>query len=268
MPLLDAPGPRISCRASFLELARRHILDWIVVVLLGGAFYGLHVLHPFQRFVGRYMLDDLRYPMKSSTVSFVYVPVISLAVPALIILCFHAYKRDPRDLHHALLGLAFSLALAGVVTNAIKVSVGRPRPDFFWRCFPDGVEIYTAIGEVLCTGDEAVIRDGHKSFPSGHASWCFAGLGYLSLYFAGKLQLFDHRREGQMWKFLIPFAPLAVAAYVSISRLEDYKHHWEDVCVAALIGMTSATLCYGQHFPSVFGAPDCKFSPAFQHDRS
>lgn len=39
------------------------------------------------------------------------------------------------------LGLFFSVLITGLITDAIKDAVGRPRPNFFWRCFPDGIAV-------------------------------------------------------------------------------------------------------------------------------
>jgi len=73
------------------------------------------------------------------------------------------------------------------------------------------------------------------NFPcSGGFAGCFAGLGFFSLYLAGKIRLFD--RKGHVSKLVIVFSPLAVASFVGLSRVNDYKHHWQDVFAGALLG--------------------------------
>lgn len=42
-------------------------------------------------------------------------------------------------------GLLYSVLITGVITDAIKDAVGRPRPDFYWRCFPDGIGVSSLV---------------------------------------------------------------------------------------------------------------------------
>lgn len=59
-------------------------------------------------------------------------------------------------------------------------------------------------------------------FPAGHTSWSTAGLGYLSLWVAGKLRAFDAQRGGQPWRLVAALLPLSLAVYVGLTRIIDY----------------------------------------------
>jgi len=176
------------------------------------------------------------------------VQVIAIVVPMVFIIGVYVKRRNVYDLHHAILGLLFSVLITAVLTVVVKDAVGRPRPDFFWRCFPDGVPMYNNItGDVMCHGDPKVIKEGYKSFPSGHASGCFAGLGFLSWYLAGKIKAFD--RRGHVAKLCIVLLPLLLASMVAVSRVSDYWHHWQDVFAGGLLGLVVASFCFLQFFP-------------------
>ena len=194
-------------------------------------------------FFSQHVSNHLYMPMLESSNQLKMWPlqIIAGIIPILIFVGYFLYKKDITDLHHAILGiilfakylslrswkpsteywdafavlgLIFAIVITGIITDTIKLAVGRPRPNFFWRCFPDGhavrmnywselvflhklwwfiiiilgyfvspmrsfsdldyflvVQVFSNdTGDVLCNGDEAVIKEGHKSFPSGHTS--------------------------------------------------------------------------------------------------
>lgn len=66
-----------TVRSHGMTVARTHMHDWVILMLLGLIVVILNVIHPFYRFVGKDMMTDLRYPLKSNTVPVWAVPVSS-----------------------------------------------------------------------------------------------------------------------------------------------------------------------------------------------
>lgn len=242
-----------TVRSHGTKVLRFHMHDWLILVLLGVIDIILNVIDPFHRFVGKDMMTDLKYPFKGNTIPFWAVPIIGILLPFAIFIGIYFKKRNVYDLHQAILGLLFSVLITAVLTDAIKDGVGRPRPDFFWRCFPDGIGVFNNdTSDVICNGKKSDIKEGHKSFPSGHSSWSFAGLGFLSWYLAGKIRVFD--RKGHVAKLCIVFLPLLCASLIAVSRVDDYWHHWQDVFAGGLLGLVVASFCYLQFFPAPYHA--------------
>ena len=92
------------------------------------------------------------------------------------------------------------------------------------------------------------MREGRRSFPSGHTSTCFAGLGLLSLFLAAQLGVFDG--QGYVFKLVLSLLPLFGAGLVGLSRIADYRHHWQDVLGGAVLGFFTALFCYLLYFPA------------------
>lgn len=94
-----------------------------------------------------------------------------------------------------------------------------------------------------------MLHDGWRSFPSGHSSSAFSGLGYLSLFVAGQLHVLRPRTD--LASALLAIAPLVGAALIAISRLEDYRHDVWDVTAGSVLGFLVALFSYRRYYPSL-----------------
>jgi diacylglycerol diphosphate phosphatase/phosphatidate phosphatase len=150
----------------------------------------------------------------------------------------------------------YSIFLTCFITDAVKNAVGRPRPDLIDRCKPAGGTAKDVLVTIsVCTEtDHHILHDGWRSFPSGHSSFAFSGLGFLALFFAGQMHVFRPRTD--LSKALLAIAPLLGAALIAISRCEDYRHDVYDVTCGSILGMAIAYFSYRRYYPRL-RSPKC-----------
>lgn len=174
---------------------------------------------------------------------------------------------DPRALrvHEAGVGLLETIALSLTLTEILKVSVGRLRPDFqdrvrrFYCNQPDHQGVACTGAETPLDPDPAkwqgLLDDGRKSFPSGHSSTSFALATYAALATGGRWvwspEATTSSRLGGMGA---QAAVLAAATYVAWSRVDDGRHNLSDVLTGAAIGTAMANIAYWRRFDTSGGA--------------
>lgn len=213
-------------RIDFPPAPRLFWSEVAIRCILITTFMATEDFHPFWRIIQPEEYWLYRFPQTASyvTTSMLYGIAISSVVG--IVLIFFPLHRSFLELWAGLLVPSLALPMTGVITNTIKLTVGRPRPDYFDRCYP-GVKDFD--GTQPCTGDPSDVIEGRKSFPSGHSSVTFCSMGFLALYLAGQLGVFNNRGRGQAWRLCAAMTPLVLATVAAISRTMDYH----------LIGKTS-----------------------------
>ncbi|KAF2494630.1 acid phosphatase/Vanadium-dependent haloperoxidase [Lophium mytilinum] len=248
--LTQSPG-FVGSFARFWQ--RSYASDYVGLAVLLTAYILLQFFaEPFHRM---FSLDNLaiQYPHAEQervpvTWLFIYAGGVPLGV---LIFWALAFRPKGHKAHVTILGWFISLILTLFITDVIKNAVGRPRPDLIARCKPEkGTSEHQLVTWEICTEtNHHVLHDGWRSFPSGHSSFSFSGLGYLALFIAGQCHVFRPRTD--LGRVLLALAPLLGAALIAISRCEDYRHDVYDVTTGSIIGLLVAFYTYRRYYPSL-----------------
>jgi len=185
-----------------------------------------------------------------------------------------------------------------LITEVAKVSIGRLRPHFLFLCNPDPDQcgdypdkfwgtkpdelrevcrsynltgINVNVGPLNLTEPDFLkkMREARLSFMSGHTSTSFYAALFLILYFQARLDRCPPEKGTKecirtclkAFRPLIQACLLALALWISFSRVSDYFHHPLDVAVGAFVGVLMAFVtlsfsrlwkddhAFGRHYP-------------------
>ncbi|EDN09996.1 PAP2 domain-containing protein [Histoplasma capsulatum] len=238
--------------------SRSYAADYVSLILLCVGLILIQIwVRPFNRM---FTLDDVAIQLPFALVervpflwSITYAGVTPLII---IILWALMIRRESHFAHVSVLGLLVTLILTSFLTDIIKNAAGRPRPDLLARCRPQkGTPAHQLVTSDVCGAPEShQLDEGWRSFPSGHSSFAFGGLGYLFMFFAGQLHVFQPRTG--LACFLFALSPLLGALMIAMSRLADYRHDVYDVTAGALLGLSVAYSIYRRYFPTLLSV-DC-----------
>ena len=154
--------------------------------------------------------------------------------PAVFLFCYALrYGQQQQGHEYESLGSFFrSTGSTWFVTDVLKVRFARPRPHAYDKLKKWGFDKETKTCED--GKDPQELWDAFRSFPSGHASLSFTTMVRVSLELTRILPM------GPLhW---LAWSPILLASYISWTRLDDNRHHREDVIVGAIIGIVFALL--------------------------
>jgi diacylglycerol diphosphate phosphatase/phosphatidate phosphatase len=216
--------------------------------------------------------EMIPYPYGEDTVSPKVLMLLSVILPigvfALLALARWRQKGVGIELRVTLHAFATAYLLTSIVTSFGKRFIGRPRPNFLAR-----TGSYLGDDGIWHIANNNL--DAWQSWPSGHASQSFVGLTFFSLWLfrtlcchwryesverGGVLSRFNgifvsEERAGEIRDanvrvhaprrnlaplVLLSTGPLWIALWISMTRVRDFHHNYDDVLAGGLIGFTLA----------------------------
>jgi len=254
--------------------AHFYLPDLIGIIIVIAIGLGFTNIKPYDRF----------FVERDPTLSYPYIPAnqneipawslvfFAILIPCLSILLvqlarwkfsfFDKFEATPMNSHLLLpyFTLAESLALAFLVTNVVKVFVGRKRPNFFAFCnykgYRDALQSgnFTLYDSLTVAGHpgsleyclntvSSDINQAQYSFPSGHSSFTFAGLSIALWFLLHCIPLGPVNKDVwtfRMWRSIPMAILLGTSTIIACTRTRDYWHNFSDILGGTFIGSACA----------------------------
>ncbi|KAJ8298723.1 hypothetical protein KUTeg_022783, partial [Tegillarca granosa] len=127
-----------------------------------------------------------------------------------------------------------------LIVNLIKLHYGALRPHFFDICKPDWSKIDCSkyVTEFNCTRTsekDIYYMESWRSFPSSHSGVSVFGM-MLVIFYVQERYINRYRYQNLIYPTIQALC-VYWAAYASITRVRDHKHHPHDVIAGGLIAL-------------------------------
>ena len=237
------------------------LISYIIpgLLILPSLILHFSTIEPFHR---GYLCDDntIKYPyVENQTVPTYLCLVIWIISCLLVFTITFTLHKSWEILRVAIYKLIFGFCVCILITDVCKFSLGRLRPYFITICKPEFInvcyndeeinnETYYLQGNTslawikqnqkyvvgdTCTSDKDLIREARLSFVSGHSSTSF----YIAIFLNIFMKTYVDRR---ILRTVLQVGNFILALWISITRVNDYMHHPEDVLMGAILGIIGA----------------------------
>lgn len=251
--------------SSYIQLPqfKKLLPDWASAIAL--TVYFIVVAEHSRPFLRQFKLNDpsIQHPFAfqervSGHMCLILAAIVPLLVMSAVTIFKHPVSKNQgwHMINVSVLGLALCISVDGVITDILKAWIGQPRPDFLARCGPAlNTPIDIFVDASVCTAPlgRRLLVDGMRSTPSGHSSISFASFGYLFMWLYGQWRLGDKPTSKPLFMYIAAATPLMIAAYIALSRVQDYRHSFLDITLGCGLGCFVAHQIYSKYFYCFYG---------------